>query len=332
MSPRKNYCRSLVVFGLVAGVLVGCSSSKTTDGLTAVDEPAPVTDAGTDAVPAASAEADLPPADLGTPPADPSAPAAPELAGADPLPAPPADLAPPVSDPTAPASMASQTANELNQLSQNLDSAAPAQTQTVAPVAVVPQDSPRSGSASAETESYTVQDGDTLMRIAFEVYGDLYKWRGIYEMNRDKIPDMNAVPAGTVLQVEKPAEPVRISRNGKKYLIKHGDTLGTISEDVYGTPQKWKKLWHNNRELIKDPNRIFAGFHVYYRMSAEDKRELEEIRKGGSPEVQQQPMATTPAAPVTPENTAGAPAPASPREPASAGMGVGTSPVAPAAQ
>jgi len=57
---------------------------------------------------------------------------------------------------------------------------------------------------------------------------------------------------------------VTIERNGEKYLIKVGDTLGLISNEVYGTKAKWKKLWENNRQLIKNPNRIFAGFNLYY--------------------------------------------------------------------
>src|SRR5207237_906581 len=111
---------------------------------------------------------------------------------------------------------------------------------------------------------YTVQSGDTLMKIAFEHYGDLYKWRELFELNRDKITNPNAIPRGTVLKLNPQEGGVTISRNGEKYLIKRGDTLGTISRDVYGTSSKWKKIWQNNLQLIKDPNRIFAGFYLYY--------------------------------------------------------------------
>lgn len=114
------------------------------------------------------------------------------------------------------------------------------------------------------TGDYTVQEGDTLMKIAFETYGDLYQWRKIYESNKERISDPNAVPKGTVLKLEQPSTPVAIERNGEKYLIKPGDTLGKISNNVYGTQTQWRKLWENNRQLIKDPNKIFAGFHLYY--------------------------------------------------------------------
>lgn len=117
---------------------------------------------------------------------------------------------------------------------------------------------------SGEATSYTVNGGDTLMKIAFEVYGDLYQWRHIHEMNRDKVQDPNRLTKGMVLMIDKPASPVQIERNGEAYLIKTGDTLGSISNEVYGTPGKWRTLWENNRQLIKDPNRIFAGFTLYY--------------------------------------------------------------------
>lgn len=121
------------------------------------------------------------------------------------------------------------------------------------------------------------------MKISFETYGDLFKWRQIYEANRDRISDPNNVPPGTVLKLEKPSSPVQISRNGKKYLIKSGDTLGTISDDVYGTTAKWRRLWDNNREMIKDPNRIFAGFTLYYTMTPADRQELEQFRSQPAP-------------------------------------------------
>ena len=131
--------------------------------------------------------------------------------------------------------------------------------------------------ASDETTDYTVQSGDTLMKIAFETYGDLYQWRKIYDLNSEKITDINRLQNGIVLKVEKTSG-ASIDRNGEKYLIKSGDTLGSISDDVYGTERKWRKLYENNRKMIKDnPNKIYAGFYLYYQMTDEDQREKEQF-------------------------------------------------------
>jgi LysM repeat protein len=141
---------------------------------------------------------------------------------------------------------------------------APAEPEATPPI---PDPAPFQASAAdvgSHSEDYTVQAGDTLMKIAFEVYGDIYKWKAIYEANKDKISNPNAIPNGVVLKVEKPATPVAIDRNGEKYLIKKGDTLGKISDTLYGTPSKWKQIWEHNKQLIQDPNRIFAGFYLYY--------------------------------------------------------------------
>jgi hypothetical protein len=117
------------------------------------------------------------------------------------------------------------------------------------------------------------------MKIAFENYGDLYKWKDIYQQNHDAIKNPNDVPPGTVLHLDKPSVPVAIERNGDQYLIKSGDTLGTISNDVYGTKAKWKKIWNNNKQLIKDPNKIYAGFYLFYTLTPTERKNLEE--RGG---------------------------------------------------
>ncbi len=110
---------------------------------------------------------------------------------------------------------------------------------------------------------YRVKKGDTLMRIAFEQYGDLYRWKDIYDSNRSVIKDPSNVPPGTILSLSSSSGGA-VEKSGEKYKIKNGDTLGSISDDVYGTPLKWKKLYDYNRDLIKNPNRIYAGFYLYY--------------------------------------------------------------------
>lgn len=117
---------------------------------------------------------------------------------------------------------------------------------------------------SGEHISYTVQSGDTLMKIAFEQYGNLYEWKKIKELNSDQLEGQSQLKPGMVLKIEKPAVPVVIEKNGERYLIKHGDTLGVISNNVYGTQTRWKEIWNNNKQLIKNPNKIYAGFYLYY--------------------------------------------------------------------
>lgn len=110
---------------------------------------------------------------------------------------------------------------------------------------------------------YTVGKNETLMIIAFKIYGDYGQWKEIANLNRDVLKN-NSPREGMKLKYHAPAQAFVWNPEGNPYLIKTGDTLGTISHEVYQTNQKWKILWDNNRPLIKDPNKIFAGFTIYY--------------------------------------------------------------------
>lgn len=111
--------------------------------------------------------------------------------------------------------------------------------------------------------TYTVQQNETLMMIAFKLYGDYGKWKDLARMNATSLGSNNVVSVGTQLQYEAPAQEFVWNPEGNPYLIKTGDTLGTISSDTYGTTRYWKNIWNNNKPLIKDPNLIFAGFTIY---------------------------------------------------------------------
>ena len=147
---------------------------------------------------------------------------------------------------------------------------------------------------NGQFEDYTVQKGDTLMKIAFDYYGDIYQWRRVYQWNKGKISNINSVPAGTVLKMEQRGSPLALDKSGSSFLIKQGDTLGTISGEVYGTQKKWKRLWEKNRQLIKDPNKIYAGFYLYYVLTPKD---IEEKQKY---DLNPAPLASRPKAPRGP--------------------------------
>jgi nucleoid-associated protein YgaU len=67
-----------------------------------------------------------------------------------------------------------------------------------------------------------------------------------------------------VLKYDAPAQEFVWNPEGNPYLIKNGDTLGGISGQVYNNRNKWRSIWDNNKPLIKNPNKIFAGFTIYY--------------------------------------------------------------------
>lgn len=114
----------------------------------------------------------------------------------------------------------------------------------------------------SKEEQYQVQKGDTLMMVAFKIYGDYRKWKDLKEWNRDVLKTKMGI--GMTLKYIAPKESFSWQHVGLPYMVKTGDTLQTVSSDKYGTTKKWKAIYDNNRPLIRDPNLIFAGFTLYY--------------------------------------------------------------------
>ncbi|MFC0676748.1 LysM peptidoglycan-binding domain-containing protein [Lysobacter korlensis] len=69
--------------------------------------------------------------------------------------------------------------------------AATAQTGTVAPTPA----------AAAKPRTHTVQQGESLSKIAQQVYGRADRWKLIFEANRDKISDPDLIHPGQVLVI-----------------------------------------------------------------------------------------------------------------------------------
>lgn len=133
-----------------------------------------------------------------------------------------------------------------------LESVEPVMDDYAAPVSNVP--------VIGENEVYEVQKGETLMWISFKLYGDYRKWKELERNNQDSLAD--GVQAGDKIRYTPGA--FVWSPKGMPHLIKTGDTLATISNEKYGTSKKWKSIWDNNRDMIRNPDLIFAGFTLYY--------------------------------------------------------------------
>ncbi len=71
------------------------------------------------------------------------------------------------------------------------------------PPAAGPDDQPAPPPAGLP-QTYTVQPGDTLSKIAKELYGDFRLWTLIYEANRDQISDPSLIRVGMELKIPEP--------------------------------------------------------------------------------------------------------------------------------
>jgi nucleoid-associated protein YgaU len=68
----------------------------------------------------------------------------------------------------------------------------------------VPVGSSGASANASGARSYTVKAGDTLSKIAKEMYGDANKWHAIHQANRDLIPNPDLIHPGQTLTI--PAE------------------------------------------------------------------------------------------------------------------------------
>jgi nucleoid-associated protein YgaU len=46
---------------------------------------------------------------------------------------------------------------------------------------------------------------------------------------------------------------------GRTYVVVSGDSLSKIAKREYGDAQQWPRIYEANRNLVKDPDRIYPG-------------------------------------------------------------------------
>lgn len=46
---------------------------------------------------------------------------------------------------------------------------------------------------------------------------------------------------------------------GQTYVVKQGDSLSKIAQQVYGNTDDWRKIYDANRDIIQNPDLIYPG-------------------------------------------------------------------------
>lgn len=64
-----------------------------------------------------------------------------------------------------------------------------------------------STAAVVEPQTYTVERGDSLSKIAKKIYGSANRWREIFEANRDQIDNPDLIHPGQVLKLPADTDP-----------------------------------------------------------------------------------------------------------------------------
>ena len=63
----------------------------------------------------------------------------------------------------------------------------------------------------------------------------------------DEMPDFSNVQGGSS------------STATKTYEVVSGDSLSKIAKREYGNASEWNRIYEANRDILKDPNKIFPG-------------------------------------------------------------------------
>jgi nucleoid-associated protein YgaU len=72
------------------------------------------------------------------------------------------------------------------------------------------------------------------------------------------VPEQNNV-SDFVVYDQTPIDQPQTIKSQKFHIVAKGETLGSISSKYYGSAGKWKKIYDNNRDIIKDPNSLRPG-------------------------------------------------------------------------
>lgn len=112
--------------------------------------------------------------------------------------------------------------------------------------------------AAQAPASYTIKPGDNLWDIARNQMGDATRWKEIYSLNKDVIgtnPDL-IHPGNTLELPGMQGDMAQVS----PYVVKPGDSLWKISQDLLGDGTRWGELYQANAQIIGgDPRLIMPG-------------------------------------------------------------------------
>ena len=99
--------------------------------------------------------------------------------------------------------------------------------------------------------------------------------RKIEEEKRIEVEKKVEIPEEEILKEEIPEEEIEEvetkeieipqempTKEYRIYTIKKNDTLQKISKKFYGTTRKWSLIYEENKDVIKDPDKIYPGLKI----------------------------------------------------------------------
>jgi nucleoid-associated protein YgaU len=154
------------------------------------------------------------------------------------------------------------------------DDSAPATTQSY-------ESTPSQGSSN---QNYVVEAGDTLARISKKIYGTVDRWQEL--ANNNNISDPTKIFPGDELSFELVGNQavnfasVLGKLQTKTVIVKKGDTMQSLAQQVFGPKASWRQLYAYNKSTVSNPNKIHVGQSLSY-VPADQRKKLASVN--GSP-------------------------------------------------
>jgi len=104
--------------------------------------------------------------------------------------------------------------------------------------------------------------------LAHAKLGDGGRWRELWDLNRDFIPNPRTILPGQTLRLpdERPveaqtAEPSAAELKGEErvYIVRSMDSLSWIAKRELGSGARWREIWLLNRDRLPSPNLLYPG-------------------------------------------------------------------------
>lgn len=126
--------------------------------------------------------------------------------------------------------------------------------------------------AVAKIKQHIEEDNPGVQNLQVDYQDGLVTLRGV--ANSWEAADKAMLMAGNVQGVGKVVSELTVAsseaggtaaptaspeESPEYYTIKPGDTLSAVAKQFYGDASQYTKLFAANREVIKDPDKIFAG-------------------------------------------------------------------------
>ena len=131
---------------------------------------------------------------------------------------------------------------------------------------------------SGDFGHYVVLEGESLSQIALKTMGKISLWKELMSANREVIKNANLIYPGDVIKIPLITEEAKKfhteyqgliaqdEKNQEKTItIGKGESLSSIAYRELGCIRCWRHIWLQNRDAVKDPNRLKEGTEIRFR-------------------------------------------------------------------